>query len=284
MAATVNPNPAIHDCATCCGTGHVEHHVCPNCEGYGLIDDNGVRHISANRLHAALAKWAADKGWYYGVPIPSMSAATNRLVIARRAPFANRDVPILSMPELVGHVMPRELREIDPRKMINCWYNRDGMLVYIVEEADGKRRSYVGNPACTERFDMMIETLACRQGAVTPRSEAKAMMNLAERLTEAQVDSYLLNGAFLETSKRSGVRYVFRKGLPTIALRDKANGGIRFLAALCLHALAYFENTFCGSMAPSDDVLAALLLMRSDEHALWKNSNQHPIWALQSGV
>ena len=81
------------------------------------------------------------------------------------------------------------------------------------------------------------------------------MMNLAERLKEAQVDSYMLSGMFLEISKRSGVRYLFRKGLPTIALRDRADGGIRFLAALCMHPLAYYENTFAGAMAPSDDVL-----------------------------
>jgi hypothetical protein len=281
--ATTETTPVIHDCASCGGTGHVNYHVCSECEGYGLIDSNGVKHMSMERVHKAMASWAAQEGWPFGCPIPSIGPATNRPIIAPRHPFAKREVPIRSMPELLGNVVPRELQDDDGSKAVNCWYDKHGALVWVVEEKDGKRYALSSKPQCIERLDMMIETLACRLGAVTSRSEAKAFMNLAERLTESQIDCYLLNGAFLETSKRSGVRYIFRKGLPTIALRDNGNR-MRFLAALCMHPIAYFENTFCGAMAPSDDVLAHLLFMRTDERKFWAQCNQHPIWALQSGI
>lgn len=266
------------DCTTCQGTGHVDHHVCDTCGGYGQFNEAGERCMSRERLMTALNRYAASQGWPYGMPIPALNGSSNRLAIAKRAPFGDRKMP--TMPEMMGAVVPRELRELEGLKVVNCWHNRDGMLVLIMESKDGKRVPYVGEHPCVERFHMMIETAVCRTGAVRSRAEVKAFMNLAERLNETQVDSYLLNGSFIETSKRSGVKYVFRKGLPTIALSRE----IKFLAALCLHPLAYYENTFAGSMAPSDEVLTHLLLMRSDEHRLWKESNQHPLWAIGSGL
>lgn len=242
--------------------------------------------ISMEGLHYIMNKWAADQGWPYGVPLPSIGPSTNRLVIAKRAPFGDRTVPILSMPEMNGDYVPRELREEKKVKLINTWFNRMGEIVAIVEEDDGKRRAfYLGNNPIAGRLTMLLETIGTRLGAVLPRSEARAMVNLADRLTEPQADSYVLNECFLETSPRSHVHYLFRKGKPTIAMgKSKETGNIKFLAALCLHPLAYYEDTFCGSMAPSDDVLAHLLLMRADEHRFWKESNQHPLWDPRSGV
>lgn len=233
-----------------------------------------------------LSRWAAAQGWPYGVPIPSFGPSQKRLVIAKRAPFGDRTVPILSYPEMRGDVIPRELREKteqDSWKLINSWIGRDGCRVFIIETTDGKRNAYLDQHPVVERFHRMIETIGARQFAVLARAEAKAMCNLADRLTIAQADSYVLNGCFIESSKRSKVRYLFRRGLPTIALCDRG-ATVGFLAALCLHPLAYFDDTFAGSMAPSDEVLAHLLMMRSDEHRFWKESNQHPIYDPRSGI
>jgi hypothetical protein len=276
----------IKDCDTCGGTGHVNHRLCDTCEGYGQIDSDGVKHMTMARLTFALSKWAAEKGWPYGIPIPSLGPSTNRVVIAKRAPFGDREVPILSMPEMLGNYVPRELKAEKKLKLINSWFTKHGEIAAIVEDENGKRGAYyLGSHPIAGRLTMILETMGTRLGAVTARAESKAMMNLAERLIESQINSYLLSGCFLETSPRSHVHYLFRKGLPTLALgesQDKKN--IRFLAGLCLHPLAYYEDTFCGSMAPSDDVLAHLLLMRADEHRFWKESNQHPLWDPRSGV
>ena len=249
-----------------------------------------------DRLMYAFESWANEQGWPYGVPIPSMGPSEKRLVIAKRAPFGNRERPILSFPEMRGEIIPRELREreeCDNWKIINCWYHREGYRVYVVEvpgsaedhpvwapKLTGRRVAMVDNHPTIDRFRLIFDTIGARNFSVTARAEARALMNLADRLTRAQADSYILSNAFIETSKRSGVRYVFRKGLPTIALSNNA----KFLAALCLHPLAYFEDTHAGSMAPSDDVLAHLLMMRSDEHRFWKEATQHPLWDPRSGI
>lgn len=51
--------------------------------------------------------------------------------------------------------------------------------------------------------------------------------------------------------------------------------GYKLLASLCLHAIAYYGASWCGSLVPTDDVLTHLIMMRADEHRLWKLSSQH---------
>lgn len=113
--------------------------------------------------------------------------------------------------------------------------------------------------------------------------ELAALAKLAELIPKHAWESYFIGGAFIETSKRSQVHYVFRKLRPTIALSSR-NGKMRCLACLCLHPLAYYEDSYCGAMTPTDDVIAHLMMMRSDEHLFWKRSNQHPFWIPQAGV
>ena len=71
------------------------------------------------------------------------------------------------------------------------------------------------------------------------------------------------------------------------ALHEKVVGDkrfYRFLAALCLHSHSYYADSFVGSLPPSDDVIAHLLLIRSDEHELWKRSNQKQLDDPTSGI
>jgi hypothetical protein len=105
-------------------------------------------------------------------------------------------------------------------------------------------------------------------------AEAKAQQKLAELIKHHHFRGYLLTGCFIETSKRSGITYILRRLRPTIALRGSPDG-VRFLASLCLHPIGYYDESFAGSMVPTDEVIAHLVLMRGDEHAFWKWSNQH---------
>jgi hypothetical protein len=94
---------------------------------------------------------------------------------------------------------------------------------------------------------------------------------------------YLLTGMFLETSKRSGITYMFRKLRPTVAI-TMSQGDSRILCALCMHPIAYYEDSWAGAMCPTDDVIAHLMLMRADEHMFWKRCNQHPAHMPQAGL
>lgn len=126
------------------------------------------------------------------------------------------------------------------------------------------------------RLPIEIETLAC-SAAWGIEQEGRAVQLLGTLLRHHQFKTYLLTGAFLETSKRSGITYLFRKLRPTIAMnaRDETRP-VRVLAALCLHPIAYYAGTWAGAMCPTDDVIAHLMLMRGDEPMFWRRSNQHP--------
>jgi hypothetical protein len=92
-----------------------------------------------------------------------------------------------------------------------------------------------------------------------------------------------LAGAFLETSPRSKVIYLFRRCRPTIALVNARDEKIRILAVLCLHPIGYYANSFAGVMVPTDDVIAHLMLMRADERRFWSKANHHHLWEREAG-
>ena len=64
--------------------------------------------------------------------------------------------------------------------------------------------------------------------------------------------------------------YLFRKGRPTIALRQDEDVNYA-LCALCLHPIGYYGDTWAGVMCPTDEVIAHLLMMRGSEEKFWAN-------------
>jgi hypothetical protein len=76
---------------------------------------------------------------------------------------------------------------------------------------------------------------------------------------------------------------LFRKGKPTIAIRQDEEGG-HPLCALCLHPIGYYGDTWAGVMCPTDEAIAHLLMMRGSEEKFWANANQHPIDHPAAGV
>ena len=77
--------------------------------------------------------------------------------------------------------------------------------------------------------------------------------------------------------------YLFRKGRPTVALREVEEGSYP-LCALCLHPIGYYGETWAGVMCPTDEVIAHLLMMRGSEEKYWANANQHPVDHPAAGV
>lgn len=168
--------------------------------------------------------------------------------------------------------------EVDPTrpevKLRNHWWSdRLRADIYIFEQ-EGKIVHVVDH--IPHVFEHSFKTLGCSL-AWGLEQEAAAVRLLASYLPHHTFKMYLLTGMFLETSKRSGLTYLFRKLRPTVVLdaRTKDSTSIRILCALCLHPIAYYKGSWAGAMTPTDDVIAHLILMRGDEPMFWKRANQH---------
>lgn len=129
---------------------------------------------------------------------------------------------------------------------------------------------------------MMIayRTMQSANSAHTITAERKAMRKLRSHLNATQWRMYVLTGMFTEPSRRSGMYYIFRRVAPTIVCRisaDKDGVYMKPFLTLCMHPVGYTAHSGTGCMCPTDDVIAHLLLMRSDEHLYWKKSVHHQV-------
>jgi hypothetical protein len=163
-------------------------------------------------------------------------------------------------------------------EIINIWYSKKHSSDIVIYRENGVTKW--GLIPGIHHLKHDLTTLGCSV-AWSIESESKAIQMLAGLLSHHAFKHYMLTGMFLETSKRSGVTYVFRRLRPTVAI--KASTGVRFksveeqmkiLCCLCLHPIGYYADSWAGSMCPTDDVIAHLLLMRGDEPMFWKRANQ----------
>ena len=145
--------------------------------------------------------------------------------------------------------------------------------MYVWLEADGSKHH--GILPLKSKSEMHLRTMG-QYPMWNLDAEIRAMGKLGTMTTPAQRHCYLLTGSFLETSKRSGVIYCFRRLRPTLAYSGTASGGVRLLCALCLHPIGYVTDSWAGAMVPTDEVVAHLTLMRGNEHGFWKQANQIP--------
>lgn len=225
------------------------------------------KQFDKRKFRRALDKAGDAKGEWAGVPY---TFEGQRMVIEPRYPFAK----IFNRP-----------KEEDPagEKTINTWFcSKLRTTVGIVRTAEGKYRGgIIGENQGLGALFNTIAAAACWE----VEAEIKAMEKLCELIPRHLFDMYCLTGIFLETSKRSGVTYWFRRLRPTIAMRPGKNDeSMRVLCCLCLHPVGLYEGSWAGAMVPTDDVLAHLLLMRSDEHYFWKKANQIPAYLPNSGL
>jgi hypothetical protein len=180
-------------------------------------------------------------------------------------------------------------------RTVNSWRcPRRGGTILVVHHEDG-RKTWALDPDAPRRNRFWLGPLETLD-AWNLDTECTAIDSLAELLSERMFKAYVLTGTFLETSRRSGLTYLFRRCRPTIVLscRHRRNlltgrewdeqSDVNILCALCSHPIGFYRNTFCGAMTPTDDVIAHLLLMRADEHMLWRRCNQHHPGAPEAGL
>lgn len=167
---------------------------------------------------------------------------------------------------------------------IRNWFycTRKRADVAVIEKPDGTIT--YGLDGNFNHVSQALRTVGC-SAAWGIEQEGNALQTLAGMLRHANFKQYLLTGAFLESSRRSGVTYMFRKLRPTIAIAGEARwswsqariintGSMRILAALCMHPIGYYKGSWAGAMCPTDDVIAHLSMMRGDEPRFWKDCNQ----------
>ena len=209
----------------------------------------------------ALRAIAEMRQEWAGIPMPIDG---ERLVIEPRYPNA----------EALSQIGAPEEKEEDVKMRNTFWSDRLRSEILIWEE-DGKIVWGKGSPA--HHFGIDIRTLGCSE-AWGIEQESNAINLLASIVSPRQMKAYLLTGMFLETSKRSGMTYMFRRLKPTVVIDSRPHKAEpRILACLCMHPIGYYQGSWAGAMCPSDDVVAHLTFMRGDERRYWSRCNQiHP--------
>lgn len=212
-------------------------------------------------LRNGLRDIAARRGDWAGIPMPLDG---QKLVIEANYPMAT---------ELAEIGAPKE-EPLPPDVTIRnrWWSRRERCEIYIWNE--GGKVEWGRVPGFNHLgFD--LTTLGCAT-AWGIEQESNALALLGTLVRHHQMKQYLLTGMFLESSMRSGLTYLFRRLKPTVVLdaRNKTEAETRILCTLCLHPIAYYAGSWAGAMAPTDDVVAHLMLMRGDEPMFWRRANQ----------
>lgn len=239
-----------------------------NPAGLALVEHFDGMAPLRNFLRTAARKEAA----WAGIPMPLEG---QHLVIEPTWPLADKLKGVFRKPA-------PEIEEtgFEGAKIRNTFWSHTRRQTIVIWEKDGKIEW--GVHGLHNHMSQLLETLRSAD-AWGIEQESNAVHTLGGLLRHRQFKQYLLTGAFAERSKRSGVHYLFRKLRPTIAMVEGKHG-MRMLAALCMHPIGYYEGSWAGAMCPTDDVLASLMLMRGDEHMLWRRSNQHPAWSQNAGI
>lgn len=227
------------------------------------------------QLRNGLRRVAEANGTWCGIPMPLEG---EELVIEPSYPKAADLMRIGRPPLPEAGVAEESALKSTVRSQFYSSHKRG--VVVIFTKPGGKVDWGMVRP--TNPMDMVLRTLGCSE-AWGIEQEANALNLLGTLVSHHAFKKYLLAGSFLETSKRSGVTYVFRKLRPTIALHVR-DGSVQIMCALCMHPIGLYDGSWAGAMCPTDDVVAHLMLMRGDEALFWRRANQHPSWVPQSGL
>lgn len=233
----------------------------------------------------AMARFSSEAhGEWAGAPIPCARAP---LILEPRYPFTGLHGLKLDDGGTLERVdVAARPASADWPELRNHWYSyHRGGHVYVYRHDNGKSRCLVIPEGAGRRLRFWIDTLGVAASqAWDVKTEARACEKLASLVTPHAMNCYTLSGSFLETSRRSGVTYLFRKLRPTLALRPDRSRNMEVISVLCLHPLGYYGGTWAGVMCPTDDVVAHLVLMRGDEHGFWRKANHHEMWMATAGI
>lgn len=223
-------------------------------------------------LRNRLRDLSKARGDWAGIPMP---LADEQLIVEPNYPKA-KELMAIGRKEADGDA------DADGTIEVNRWYSDKRRCDIIVFRYPNGRTEWGVAPA-VHGLPFALSTLNCAE-AWGIEQESNAVNLLATLVSHRQFKQYMLTGMFIESSKRSGVFYLFRRLRPTVAIRADANGKTRILCALCMHPIAYYARSWAGAMCPTDDVVAHLMMMRGDEPMYWRRSNQHTALRPEAGL
>jgi hypothetical protein len=241
--------------------------------------------LSWRKVSEELSKYmASDRQEWCGVPIPVDDL---RLIVEEKNPWR----PAIEAMEAAVNTVEKIATVCKNEALfhvVNGWYStRLHCEVFIIEEEGTRHRRYILGPTAVDFKSYALFHTIGVSDVWSVDAEYQAQVKLRTLIPDFAFARYLLTGLYLETSKRSKVTYLFRRSRPTLVLSNHNNPlttKITCIGSLCLHPLAYYERTWAGSMTPTDDLIAHLLLMRGDEHLFWRRANQHPVYSALSGL
>lgn len=232
------------------------------------VRTEGPRELSWVEMRRRVGVLAKSRGEYAGLPTPVQEA---RLVVAKKTPHYER----LNGFRLGASNEVEPIDEADLLKPVNSWRTRENVRVIVYHTKDGRAQYGMDGAGAGERVRSMIDCLGISL-TMDMAAEERAMETLRGLIKPHMFNAYRMLGYFIESSPRSGLVYLFRRLATTVVFKchDDPRQS-RVLCALCLHPIAFYDQTPMGAMVPTDDVIAHLVMMRADEHMFWRKANQH---------
>lgn len=228
--------------------------------------DSRLTNLTPDQWRDGFKRLAAHADEYAGIP----------------ATFNNAQVVIHPSYSFAKVFNAKSQPKSEEKQPVNSWLHSNGYYhVAIYHRANGK--AYHEKFTGFNGIRLLFSTIEVSAGW-TIENEQRALEKLRGMIPPHLFEMYQLTGQFLETSKRSGLAYIFRRLRPTVVLTPHRGNEMSVLCCLCLHPMGYYKNSWGGVMVPTDEVVAHLTLMRGDEYTFWKQANQHPAYRKESGL
>ena len=231
-----------------------------------------------DQVRESLVRMGRSEGIWAGVPLPVDGLA---MTIEDKYPFEKLEERFGNGRTMSRFAVPNDA---DQWFLHSCWHStvKRGAVYVFIGPHGRVRHQFIQ----ISEYERIINTMVVAASpAWSIDAEFAAIEKLGKLITRHMLEIYMLTGTFLESSRRSGLFYIFRRLAPTIAVRPGPGGamvGGRVLAALCAHPIAYYNNSWAGAMVPTDDVISHLVMMRGDEHFFWRRCNQHDTNAIEA--
>jgi hypothetical protein len=214
------------------------------------------------------ARIAREQSEYAGLPVPIMG---EKLIIEKSYWGADKQDELNRIMNMEDTLPPSAPEKRTIRIHNAFWSSRLRKTIIIYHDNTTGKFHYVAESP-KRRTELDLRTLGCAD-AWSLETEERALECLRKLVTHQKFRQYLLTGAFPDGSSRSGICYIFRRLRPTLAI--SRSNELTVIAALCLHPIAYYNDSWAGAMTPTDDVISHLMLMRGDEKMFWRRANQH---------
>jgi len=241
--------------------------------------------VTWEQIAEVASELAEEAGEWCGAPVPVDDL---RLSIAPGYTFGKLDGFRFKEDEYTeGEELKDTLAEAIESRVINSWWcARRGGWVFVLKGRGGKSRHLIVDGYATRPVETLTRLLMGLSVCEVQKLDAEfmAMDKLRSMVKPHLFKMYIIQNILLETSPKSGVTYILRKGRPTIAMKADGNGNMRILSVLCLHPLGYYEGSFCGCMVPTDELIAHLIMIRANEHFFWRKANHHRSYEWESGL